>query len=220
MYPIKRFIFCSLALSLLLGCGFSTEKRRPAAIEKQMKERSVKVISEADILEEVRKKGDSITQEAQAALLDKLSTKIAEGSYKAAVSYCAKNAQELTDSLANKYQVHLKRVSLKNRNALNKPSKLEQGLLEAYQYTFEQGGSLNNNVQFYSNEDSILYNKPIFIGSELCLNCHGDKSNQALEVKEILKDNYPADSAHGYKIGDLRGMWSVAFSKKQLVKSM
>jgi len=220
MQTIKPIIFYSLAISLLLGCGFSTEKRRPASIEKRLNERSIKVVSEAEILEEVRAQGDSITQEAQAILLSELSAKIAEGNYEAAVNYCAQNAQNLTDSIAGKYQVKVKRVSLKNRNDKNRPNDLEKGLLEAYEYTFEQGESLNNNVQFFNNEDSILYNKPIFIGSNLCLNCHGSKANISSAVKETLTTYYPSDSAHGYKVGDLRGMWSVAFSKKQLVKSM
>jgi hypothetical protein len=207
-------------VATVFSCGFSTEKRRPEAIEETLSERSVKKISEADILNEVTTQGDSITTTAQAVFLSKISEQYAKGGFEKAAEYCAIDAYPLTDSLAAEYKVFLKRVSLKPRNTANTPSEVEKGLLEAYEYANDQGLALNTNVQFIRPGDTILYNKPIFVASELCLNCHGPKEELSEGVKALLADKYPEDKATGYAIGDLRGMWSLKFLKKEIVKGL
>lgn len=207
-------------ITTALGCGFSTEKRRPEAIEETLSERSVKKIAEADILNEVTKQGGSITAAIQSVFLNKISEQYANGGYEKAAEYCAVEAYPLTDSLASVYKVFLKRVSLKPRNPANAPSEVERGLLEAYEYAHEKGLPLNTNVQFIRPGDTILYNKPIFIASELCLNCHGPKEELSEGVKALLAKKYPEDKATGYKPGDLRGMWSLKFLKKEIVQGL
>lgn len=207
-------------LATVYGCGFSTEKRRPEAIEETLSERSVKKIAEADILNEVTRQGDSITAAVQAVFMNKISAQYAKGGFESAAEYCAMEAYPLTDSLAAEYKVFLKRVSLKPRNLSNAPSSVENGLLEAYEYAHEQGLPLNTNVQFLRPGDTILYNKPIFIASELCLNCHGPEEKLAEGVKALLTEKYPEDKATGYKMGELRGMWSLKFLKKEIVKGL
>lgn len=215
-----KYFLCSLMIALSLGCGFSTEKRRPKALEERLEQRSVKKISEAEILNTAESLGDSITQIAQTELMGRLLQKMKAGSYASAVSFCSSNAQQITDSIGNAFSVHLRRVSLKTRNERNIPTTLERNLLEAYEYSASKGEKLSTNLQFFQGEDSILYNKPIFIPSELCLNCHGNKEKINALTQEAINQQYPADSAHGYEIGDFRAIWSVSMSKKQLVKSI
>lgn len=212
----------SFAIIFLIvwACGFSTEKRRPKQIEETQEKREVKRVSEADIINRTRKLGDSITKQATAVFMGKISEKYAEGGYEAAAEFCSMKAYPLTDSLANEYKIFLKRVSNKNRNPDNVPSNLEKQVLEAYEYSIEQGDEIGANVQFMRSGDSILYNKPIRIPSELCLNCHGSPGQISKEVQAILKKEYPIDKATGYKVGDLRGMWSLKFLKKEIVQGL
>jgi hypothetical protein len=59
----------------------------------------------------------------------------------------------------------------------------------------------------------IYYFKPIMLGMETCLKCHGEK-NKEIEPKTlgVIQKLYPNDLAHGYKLKDFRGMWAVKFN--------
>ncbi len=219
MTSLTKLIFLFLIITVW-ACGFSTEKRRPKKIEDTQEQREVKKVSEADIINKTKKLGDSITKEATAVFMSKISEKFAEGGYEVTAKFCSMKAYPLTDSLANEYKVFLKRVSNKNRNPKNAPSALEKQVLEAYEYSVEHGDEIGANVQFIRPGDTILYNKPIRIPSELCLNCHGNSSQISEKVQAILKEEYPNDKATGYKIDDLRGMWSLKFLKKEIVQSL
>ena len=219
MSPSTKIILGFLIL-LVCACGFSTEKRRPKRIQDTQEQREVKKVSEADIINRTTKLGDSISQKVGAVFMGKISEKFADGGYKAAAEYCSMNAYPLTDSLANEYKVFLKRVSSKSRNPANAPSNLEMQVLEAYEYSSSNGDDIGANVQFVRPGDTILYNKPITISSNLCLNCHGNPSQISEEVKIILQEEYPKDKATGYKVGDLRGMWSIKFLKKEIVQGL
>ncbi|PTB91349.1 hypothetical protein C9994_15705, partial [Marivirga lumbricoides] len=153
----QRAFAAFFLISAVIGCGFSTEKRRPEAIEESLPERSVKKISEAEILNEVTRQGDSITAAVQAVFLNKISNQYAEGGFRKAAEYCALEAYPLTDSLSDVYKVFLKRVSVKPRNTRNEPSDVERGLLEAYDYAHEKNLTLTTNVQFIRPGDTILY---------------------------------------------------------------
>jgi hypothetical protein len=214
-----KFSFIILPI-LVWSCGFSTEKRRPERIEETKELREVKKVSEADIINKTNKLGDSITRKVGGVFMSKISEKYSEGGYEAAAKFCSMNAYPLTDSLAKEYKVFLKRVSNKYRNPDNKPSELEKGILEAYEYSIEQGDKLESNVQFIRPGDTILYNNPIRIPSEFCLNCHGTPDQISEEVRTILQEEYPNDKATGYKVGDLRGMWSLKFLKKEIVQAL
>lgn len=205
---------------LVWACGFSTEKRRPKYIEDTQNLREVKRVSEADIINSTKKLGDSISQLATNVFMTKIAEQYAAGGYEAAAEYCSMNAYPLTDSLANEYKIYLKRVSNKNRNPGNVPSELEKQVLDAFEYSAEHNDKLGSNVQFVRPGDTILYNKPIRIPSELCLNCHGSPSQISEEVQAILNKDYPNDKAVDYKVGDLRGMWSLKFLKRKVVQGM
>lgn len=217
---ITTKVTLALLIMVAWSCGFSTEKRRPKKIQDTQELREVKKVSEADIINKTKKLGDSITQKVGAVFMSKISEKYAEGGFKASAKYCSMNAYPLTDSLAKQYKVFLKRVSNKYRNPNNAPSALEMQVLEAYEYSVEQGDEIGANVQFIRPGDTILYNKPIRIPSELCLNCHGTSNQIPEDVQAILKEEYPNDKATGYKVGDLRGMWSLKFLKKEIVQGL
>lgn len=219
MGSLTKLSFVPIVI-LLWSCGFSTEKRRPQKIEDTQELREVKKVSEADIINKTKKLGDSITRKAGGVFMSKISKKYAEGGYQAAAKFCSMNAYPLTDSLATAYKVYLKRVSNKNRNPNNVPSEMEKEILEAYEYSIEHGDKLGSNVQFIRPGDTILYNNPIKIPSALCLNCHGTPDQISEEVRTILQEEYPNDKATGYEVGDLRGMWSLKFLKKEIVQGL
>ena len=205
---------------LLAACDTGSQRRinREALLE-EIRNREPKKLSEAEIVAEAHRQGREIADKAQQELLQTLKKAIQEGSIPHAVQYCKLEALPLTDSLSEQYGVEISRTSLRLRNGANAPDELEKQLLEAYQYNAEEGLPLEPNVQEVGRE-YLLYTQPIMIGNELCLSCHGELPEVSAETTEKLNKLYPNDQAHGYELGSFRGMWSIKFPIKEIVKDL
>ena len=140
-------------------------------------------------------------------LSSNLQQAMVDGGIENALDYCNLKAMPLTDSLSKHYNVTIKRVSNKARNPLNQASENEQKILNNYLESIENRKPIiskneNANPTFYA---------PITTKG-LCLNCHGIVGETLLpENHEKIKTLYPKDQATGYKIDELRGMWSIEF---------
>lgn len=210
MWKISVFIG---AVSLLFSCKMDKRVDR-SAYEEELKSREIVRITEAELYNAALKFGNEIAGTTQKTLAGNLQEAIRSGGIESAIKYCNIQAYPLTDSLQENFKVKIRRVSQKLRNPKNAPDSLEREILEAYQYNFEKELPLEANVQKIDDE-TFLYNKPIVVNNPLCLNCHGE--NIAAPVKALLKELYPADSAVNYKMGDLRGMWSITIPQKELI---
>jgi len=123
--------------------------------------------------------------------------------------------------LTKAYGAEIKRVSLKIRNQKNAPDILEKQLLEAYAYNIAEEIPVAAAVQMMDNGPNVLYTKPIILNNPLCLNCHGMVGTEISDSNyALIKGLYPNDSAIGYNLNDLRGMWSIKISKKDIIKAM
>lgn len=181
----------------------------------------IKRVTEAEIIQEGMVWGDSITQEAQRQLISNLQKAISEQGIPAAIDFCNVNALPILSELGKLYSVQIKRASTKARNAADLPTEEERPILEAYEYNAENGIKSDPNIQKFENGEVFLYTKPITIPNGMCLSCHGEPGKEInKETLEKLWKLYPADSAKGHKIGDLRGMWSVRIPKKEVVKRL
>ena len=166
------------------------------------------------------KSGEIIANAAQSALSATLMEKIQEGGIQGAIRHCNVIATPLMDSISNAYGANIKRVSTRLRNESNNPDKIEAEILDAYEYAWENGLQSEPNIQDVEGE-AVLYTRPIMISNPVCLNCHGQIDSDVLpETNLALKSLYPSDSATGYKLGDLRGMWSIRFLKKSIINQM
>ena len=52
---------------------------------------------------------------------------------------------------------------------------------------------------------SVRYYRPLVI-SETCLKCHGEREQMSDQLRGLLDQHYPRDKAHGYQLGELRGL--------------
>jgi len=185
-----------------------------------MENRKIKRVTKSEILDEASEKGEILAATAQKSLSETLSAKIQESGLVPAIEHCNVVAQPLVDSLSMAYGATIRRVSSKLRNPVDKPDQIEQEILEAYEYAMENSVSLESNVQEVGDQE-ILFTKPILISNPLCLNCHGTIGKEILDENyDAIKSLYPQDSAVGYNLGDLRGMWSIRFQKKELIMKM
>lgn len=112
-------------------------------------------------------------------------------------------------SLATGFDVN--RTSLKLRNPGNAPDSWEMAVLEQFEARQAKGESLRrmeySEVVEAEGQKYFRYMKPI--GTErLCLTCHGGHLRP--EIGTALDGLYPADNARGFKIGDIRGAFTVS----------
>lgn len=212
---------CSLIAigCLIIGCGNPESQQGLITkdVAKELDEREIRVISEAEIVERAFEYGRKVADSAQASLIQELMQAIEAGGITNAIDYCNVNALPLLQSMSDEYGVEVRRASNRWRNPQDQPNEAEMPLLEAYEYNMENGLELTDNVQKIGT-DYILYTKPIVIGSGLCLNCHGIENTQVqAETLEALQEKYPNDNALNHEMGDLRGMWSIKIARRKLV---
>lgn len=203
---MTKIFYPFLIFLILAGC-----------LQESKKKHVVSLINTGYSIKNYKKAGDSITMIIQSALLKKINSSIEEKGESYAVKFCNLNAIEITDSLSVKYQCLIRRVSMNNRNPSNEPfDEFEKKQLEKFILNKEEGKPIKDEIK--QKKNTFFYFKPIFVATESCLKCHGERGKDidlATEIK--LYKYYPLDKATGYKVGDLRGMWSIKFfeSKNQ-----
>lgn len=153
----------------------------------------------------------SAAGELMGELLGELSAAMAEGGPPRAVRVCSEIAQEVQAS-QGRPGVEVGRTSLRVRNPANAPDNFERRWLESLAALHAAGELLDEVARVVETEGGgreLRYLKPIVIGAELCLRCHGAEAQLDPEVRRILAKRYPEDRATGYELGDLRGAMTV-----------
>lgn len=190
------------------------------ALEEEMRNREPKKLSEAQIFQEAGLQGAAIADKAGQQLITSLKEAVAKQGIKSAIEFCNIYALPLTESAAGNKNTIVKRTSLQLRNPQNKPTETEKQLLEAYAYNAEQGMPMEPNVQRIDQE-YLLYTRPIIINRELCLQCHGEPQRDiAPQTLQIIDSLYQQDNARGYRMGEIRGMWSIKLLQKDVVNAL
>ncbi|WP_114748412.1 Tll0287-like domain-containing protein [Pleomorphovibrio marinus] len=211
---------CSLLFLSVLACD-AGKKVSKEEVDQMKKSTELKKVGEAEITSYALKWGEELSQEAQNALMGALQEAISEKGIPGAVEFCNVEALPLTKRVGDEYGVTIKRISTRNRNPENVPGETEEPLLDAYAYNAEEGIENVPNIQKTDNGETLIFTKAIVIPGGLCLNCHGDPDKDiSQETYQKIQSLYPEDKATGYKVGELRGMWSIFIPKKEVVKRM
>ncbi len=130
-----------------------------------------------------------------------------------AISVCSKVAPELAERYSLPPGVKVGRTSDRCRNPENSPDSWEKEGLAIFEKRRQQGETLAG-MEYWQEvevggERFFRYLRAIPTGS-LCLRCHGEKINSKL--KKTLRKRYPKDQAVGYRIGELRGAFTITLS--------
>lgn len=186
---MKKILLLSLATFTLVSCG----EKQKGTID----------------LETLKTQGDSITAVTQKALMSNVANAIAKGGTTYGVEFCNTKALVLTDSLSNKYEATIQRVTDKNRNADNElTTENDKAIFSAFAENTQLQDSL------VAENGKHVYYKRINLGMETCLKCHGaPEVNIDAETYAKIKEHYPLDKAVGYNLKELRGMWKITFDK-------
>lgn len=145
-----------------------------------------------------------------ATLVGELQKGLAAGGPINAIGVCNFEAPKIAVAKATEKKMTIARTSLKLRQANNKPDAWELAQLQS----FEQRKAAGENpmtIEFGEYTDMggkrvFRFMKAIATG-EVCLNCHG--SDVRPEVLAKIKELYPQDVATGFKMGDLRGAFTI-----------
>lgn len=148
--------------------------------------------------------GDRLRSELGAAIKSKGAV--------SAIAFCQTFSPDLTTTAADEFGFEVVRTSLRLRNPENAPDDWELKVLQLFQAKIA-GGTDPLRLEHYEvtttaeGEKLFRYMKPIMT-TELCLGCHGNDVKQ--DVKAEIARYYPEDKALGYKLGELRGAFSLA----------
>lgn len=144
-------------------------------------------------------------------LKQELQTGMQEGGPVNAISVC----NLFAPGIANTYSVRkgwdVGRTSLKVRNPSNAPDAWERSVLESFEER-KRAGEDPMKMEYHEvvRKDGVRelrYMKAIPT-AELCLACHGESVDSIARTR--LQKLYPDDQALGYKVGDIRGAFSVS----------
>ncbi len=143
-----------------------------------------------------------------------LQTAIKEGGPVKAISVCNVRAPEIAAELSGGDWT-VGRTSQRTRNPENGPDAWETMVLEAFLDRAAAGESLKTMeaaaVVESGGARTYRYMKAIPTG-EVCLTCHGSDLEPELAAK--IRAVYPEDRATGFKLGELRGAFTVTKTVK------
>lgn len=148
-------------------------------------------------------------------LRSELAAALKSGPAANAIGLCQTSAPDLTTHIAEEAGIEVARVALKLRNPENAPDDWEETILQKFQAQAVSGADVGK-LEHYEiittaeGDKMFRYMRGIPVG-EKCLVCHGTDVKQ--DVKAEIARLYPEDKAIGFKLGELRG----AFSLVQLI---
>lgn len=153
----------------------------------------------------------STMKELGGGLLAELSIALKEGGPIKAIEVCHTKAPQAAAKVVEKTGFKkVGRTSLKPRNPQNAPDAWEEGVLKKFEER-KAAGENPQNLEYHEvieteGQRQVRYMKAVPT-VELCLACHG--TDVAPEVQAKLKELYPQDKATGFRVGELRGAFTL-----------
>lgn len=196
-------------LLLIMIFAFSCRQNSPKQVEPNQ--------LSTELSQDFLTKGEKIALESQKALMSKVLNAINDEGLPGAVEYCNLHAIPLTDSLALSYGITLQRLTDQTRNPLNDITTEEDKEAWAILKEMHSDSSATFKHLLKQVKNDIYYYKPISIVMPTCLSCHGAKNQDITpDTWNVISEKYPNDKATGYTLGDMRGMWKIKFSGKDM----
>lgn len=129
----------------------------------------------------------------------------------AAITICNSDAPAIAHEISQRKGWSIARTSLKLRNPANTPDNWERSVLNDFETRKRQGESPENleHHEIVEMDGKMVFRYMKAIPTDGgCLVCHGDAVEGALA--EEIRRLYPQDQAIGFRVGDLRGAFTIA----------
>ena len=135
------------------------------------------------------------------------------GGPRQAIDVCVERAPAIAGRLSRENGWRITRVSDRYRNpVLGMPDGWESETLARFRERHAAGepyaGMYRSGMVEYRGGNYYRYMQAIPMQG-LCVSCHGPKESLASSVRASLAQRYPHDRATGYRVGELRGAFSV-----------
>lgn len=185
---------------LLLGTACGGPQAIPAADEAMVARRSAAV-------------ADRFQAELQAAL----KAAMADAGPAGAIEVCAATAPALADALSEETGATVRRTALRVRNPAARPDAFERETMRAWERGhLDKDGKPVVRLAVVADADSkatVRWMRAIPT-APMCVTCHGEAV--APEIAAAIAARYPDDRATGFRAGDLRGAFSIAWTGEAL----
>ena len=166
-----------------------------------------------EVQKRVRQQGDAVAMQAYGLLTTRLGKAIAEAGMLDALEFCTVHGITFTSWTGITNEVVVRRVTHKPRNPKNRADDTELRVIRQFEKELSKHSAPRPIVM--ANKPSLYtYYAPIIVDFRLCLSCHGQPGAEIKpDVLAQAKKTYPNDEATGFKLGDLRGIWSIDFKR-------
>lgn len=151
----------------------------------------------------------------QAELLARLNAALGAGGPAGAVEVCRTQAPQIAERLSAESGWRVARVGTRVRNrATGTPDAWERVQLEEFAARLARGEppaalTTYEVVPAKSGPGRVERYAQAIVTGPLCLTCHGDPASQPADLRAALRRAYPEDAAVGYRLGELRGAFSL-----------
>jgi hypothetical protein len=189
-------------------------------VKEEIRNRTIKYITQPQIIDATFKRGQLIADTLQQALIRQMQKAVAENTLVEAAKYCNLQALPPYARLQEEHTATIKRIRLKGQIEGLSLNEMEKQLLDAYQYNQENKLPLENNVQ-KSGTEQMLFTSPILVNNTVCLKCHGKVEEQlTTQDYQSLQATYKMEGLVDYSVNQPIAIWSILFEKKALIKSL
>lgn len=155
--------------------------------------------------------GRNIANGTKSELGKNLLAAIQERGAPGAVEFCNTRALHLTDSMANRFNATVKRVSDNPRNQQNQANEEELAYIRTLKEAYAKGEKPAPLITDKGNKVLAYYGIET---NKMCLQCHGQPDKDILPATWTnLKRLYPHDKAYGYGENQIRGIFVVEMKK-------
>ena len=165
--------------------------------------------------EQFTQEGKAAIKEFSGTLKSALVSAMKSGGPIEAINVCNEVAPIISAELSKKYGFEITRTSLKIRNPNNTADNWEKEILYQFEASKQQGEEVEtlfvSEATTQNEAHELRMMKAIPTGA-ICLTCHGSNIEPSIQTK--LNDLYPEDQAIGFKLGDIRG----AFTLRKVIK--
>jgi hypothetical protein len=167
-------------------------------------------LATADSIEERTAACRAVAVDFMATLKAELMKAMRDGGPANAIKVCKDRGPEIAAQKSKATGWRVARTSLKVRNPANEPDAWERRGLESFEARRAKGENvkdLDHGEVVTENDKKVFRYMKAIQTRGICLRCHGTNIDPA--VSSALREFYPQDKATGFKLGDIRGAFTI-----------
>lgn len=205
--PTILFPLCAVVvLSFAFGCSGEKQEQAVTPDTTQVSKPFVAKSLGNPEDELARKAAQSLIQQFKTRLRSELMAAIKQSGPEGAIEICSRKAPEIAQELSVGGWA-IRRASILNRNPKNYPEGPEGEMIRRFEADTSKSTQATwdytNLIKQYRYFEAIRL-------EGMCTSCHGKSEEMDPAVVAKLQQLYPSDRAVGFKVGDLRGIFSVS----------